>query len=396
MTSLGANSYGKNLVVNNNLEVKGEFKYAPPEQIEELYKTNFSDGTPGIGINREGNDVPWTIDTTKGNGNLFSLRCILGANANYSSSIDYTFNAPGAVSRITFDYQQSLEGHPWDALSVYVDGVELFHGENNGTGPDEWTAAEIIVFGEGAHTIEFKGYTDGSVFNSPDTIWVDNLKIVHIVANFVPTANSVFKGFLTLEKTGYLEKDLRVVGKTHLNDLSVVSPVSVFAGAIESDFVGDKNYSFLSKGDKVLAPNEIFSTVKGGYRMSTPTNPHQNTQNLMGVMNTGDSANPSLWDNAGPNEDMPYSFLMLKRANKTNVFISSMPKDKGASQIGSRLQLGHDQYSPNLTNTNTLDVNGNIMASEDIEGRGLIIKSPNGTRYRITVSDGGALSATAA
>ena len=106
-----------------------------------------------------------------------SLRSILGANV---SEIDYTFNAPGAVSRITFDYQQSLEGHPWDSLSVYVDGVELFHGKNNGVSQD-WTAAEIIVFGEGEHVIEFKGYTDCSVFSSPDTIWIDNLKIVHIM-----------------------------------------------------------------------------------------------------------------------------------------------------------------------------------------------------------------------
>jgi hypothetical protein len=104
-----------------------------------------------------------------------SLRSILGANV---SEIEYKFNSPGAVSRITFDYKQS----PWDSLSVYVDGVELFHGKNNGVGSsDDWTAAEIIVFGEGEKIIEFKGYTDGSVFSSPDTIWIDNLKIVHIM-----------------------------------------------------------------------------------------------------------------------------------------------------------------------------------------------------------------------
>jgi len=79
-----------------------------------------------------------------------SLRSILGANV---SEIDHTFISPGAVSRITFDYKQSLEGHPWDALSVYVDGVELFHGKNNGVVSDDWTSAEIIVFGEGVHVI---------------------------------------------------------------------------------------------------------------------------------------------------------------------------------------------------------------------------------------------------
>ena len=108
-----------------------------------------------------------------------SLRGILGANV---SEIDYTFYAPGVVSRITFDYKQSLEGHPWKALSVYVDGVELLNKiKNNGVVSDDWTSAEIIIFGEGEKIIEFKGYTDESVFSSPDTIWIDNLKIVHIM-----------------------------------------------------------------------------------------------------------------------------------------------------------------------------------------------------------------------
>ena len=104
-----------------------------------------------------------------------SLRSILGANV---SEIDYTFYAPGAVSRITFDYKQS----PWKALSVYVDGVELLNKiKNNGVVSDDWTSAEIIIFGEGEKIIEFKGYTDESVFSSPDTIWIDNLKIVNIM-----------------------------------------------------------------------------------------------------------------------------------------------------------------------------------------------------------------------
>jgi len=46
-----------------------------------------------------------------------------------------------------------------------------------------------------------------------------------------------------------------------------------------------------------------------------------------------------------------------------------------------------------------LDVVGNVKASEDIEittsNEGLILKSPDGTRYRVTVANGGTLSVSA-
>ena len=378
---------------------KQKLAFTETQQTSELFQTDFSDGTPGGGVNNTAeNNVDWDIDTTKGNGNLFSLRCLLGANANYSSEIDYTFTATEAVTKITFDYQQMLEGHPWDALSVYVDGVELFHGENTGTGPSDWTAAEIQAFGTGSHVLRFKGYTDGSVFNSPDTIWVDNLKIESIVATFVPTADSIFKGFSTFEKTACLKQDLRVEGKSYLNDLGVINPVTTFTGSISSDFTGDevgaKNYAFESQYGKTLAAGKTFNTVTGCYVISTDTVTNSKTQHLLGVRNTETEYTGAsiAWDNA--TDGIPYSYLALKRDNKTNVYLSAMPKDKGASAIGSRLQIGHDQWTPDQSNNNTLDVNGNVEVSDDIEisgySNGLILKTPDGSkRYKISIDNSG-------
>lgn len=46
------------------------------------------------------------------------------------------------------------------------------------------------------------------------------------------------------------------------------------------------------------------------------------------------------------------------------------------------------------SNAHTLDWSGNAWYAGTIEGTALILKSPNGTRYKVTVSDAGALSAT--
>lgn len=54
---------------------------------------------------------------------------------------------------------------------------------------------------------------------------------------------------------------------------------------------------------------------------------------------------------------------------------------------------GEEQITP--SNAHTLDWNGNAWFAGTVEGTALILKSPNGTRYQITVSDTGALTATA-
>lgn len=52
-------------------------------------------------------------------------------------------------------------------------------------------------------------------------------------------------------------------------------------------------------------------------------------------------------------------------------------------------------YQKVLSNAHTLDWDGNAWYAGSVEGTALILKSPNGTRFRITVSDDGVLSATA-
>lgn len=58
------------------------------------------------------------------------------------------------------------------------------------------------------------------------------------------------------------------------------------------------------------------------------------------------------------------------------------------------LIVGNGDFS-NRSNAHTLDWEGNAWFAGTVEGTALILSSPNGTRYKITVDDSGTLSATA-
>lgn len=56
--------------------------------------------------------------------------------------------------------------------------------------------------------------------------------------------------------------------------------------------------------------------------------------------------------------------------------------------------VGNGTSDDNRSNAHTLDWDGNAWYAGYVEGTALILKSPNGTRFRITVDDSGTLSAT--
>jgi hypothetical protein len=57
--------------------------------------------------------------------------------------------------------------------------------------------------------------------------------------------------------------------------------------------------------------------------------------------------------------------------------------------------VGNGTSDNNRKNAHTIDWDGNAWFSGTMEGTAVILASPNGTRYKVTVSDSGTLSATA-
>lgn len=56
--------------------------------------------------------------------------------------------------------------------------------------------------------------------------------------------------------------------------------------------------------------------------------------------------------------------------------------------------VGNGSGDDSRSNCHTLDWDGNAWYAGTVEGTALILTSPNGTRFKVTVSDSGALSAT--
>lgn len=56
--------------------------------------------------------------------------------------------------------------------------------------------------------------------------------------------------------------------------------------------------------------------------------------------------------------------------------------------------VGNGSANTARSNAHTLDWNGNAWFAGTVEGTGFILKSPNGTRFKITVDDSGTLAAT--
>ena len=65
--------------------------------------------------------------------------------------------------------------------------------------------------------------------------------------------------------------------------------------------------------------------------------------------------------------------------------------EKYAHIVGNGAPLGDENAR---SNAHTLDWEGNAWFAGSVEGTALILKSPGGKRFKVTVSDSGSLTAT--
>jgi|RhiMetdeSRZDD1v2_1073273.scaffolds.fasta_scaffold21397_4 hypothetical protein len=157
---------------------------------------------------------------------------------------------------------------------------------------------------------------------------------------------------------------------TDSNSLGYITNNSIYGGFFNFDFTA--NTAGAGGGIRLRHAGNIYAQIL----TASPTNPYAPTGLLLDVP-------------AGHLDSAVRTAGKLFRWGKTN------------TMNGSGAQMTFDPFNVRLIigteadNGATLQVNGTTTASNDIEinqsGKGLILKSPNGTRYRFTVADNGAL-----
>jgi hypothetical protein len=109
-----------------------------------------------------------------------------------------------------------------------------------------------------------------------------------------------------------------------------------------------------------------------------------------GYLNTGDET-IFIGNEAGRDNSLPNQLEISQRSINANPIIQ-------ADLSNGRTKIGHPKVTAAGDYTHMLDVNGSMKADNvEIEtaGDGVIMKSPDGTKYKLTVENGGTLSVSA-
>ena len=369
----------------------------PPNEL--MYSNDFSDGTMGENlVNSDTNTIDWVVEANNGDGDVFSIKSTLPIH-NQLSSVSFTIVPKGYFTLLTFVYQQTMEDYPFDSLRVLVNGVEYFHGNN--TTP--WVEVSIELFGEEDKIITFKNQTDGSTLITPNTVWIDNIKVYNLPQEFDINTRGAYSNNVVFKKHIKVEGDSVVAGTSHIKDLVVSGESSEFSGRIvvnDGHIVQGIRKYFVASCDNAptLAQGEVVYTFGGGGQMTTATVTDSYCLQQIGIRvpNPDGEFKP---DHA--TDGAPYSFISLSKGNVSSVFLSTQPKTMGASQIASRLQVGRFGLVPNQADMNTLRVYGNILvdANEANVGTGVVglevVGEVVATKFRVADMNTAPASATA-
>ena len=336
-----------NVKVADTLGVYGGAIFTNTDSI--LYEEDFEGGTLGDFTT---SPVEWTVDLGKGaGGSSNSARSgVIGNDTTTSMSITKT--TVSEYSFINFDYDLSTEDG-WDGFQVYIDTVLVFDIRISTGG---FVNKTIAIRGAGSHTIEFRYRKDVNAAGGSDAVWIDNFKLIDPM--FAIESN----GYSLFNKVAIFNSDLIAANVDIAEGLSATN--ALLAGNVTA-----KSFSVVTASPEVTAEQGVYSIFKNDavYTLN---------QNIEGFkISDASSAGATLFLDVGDarnntGNQSPYGYLQLRHSGGyEQVGLVAQSKANGASHINSRLQVGYNTSTGDQSNTNTLDVNGNISTNEgyDIE-----------------------------
>jgi len=115
----------------------------------------------------------------------------------------------------------------------------------------------------------------------------------------------------------------------------------------------------VSKSGYVAATNEYVTVFNGDFPITGAGGGTGSAGVLMAIATNTVRSNTD--------DQIPYGYITARRQSIYEITLVAQGKEDGASQINSRLQIGNSGRNvPDQANMNTLDVNGNIVASESV------------------------------
>lgn len=252
-------------------------------------------------------------------------------------------------------------GPNWaQGLSSHVEGTNSHTGENAAGGHAEGVGTEVL--GEAGHAEGIGGEitciqnidVDTNGFTAIDT----NNKV--LTANIMWWNDTPYHGgfvqkgdVLRLEQRGNTSRkyDIRVLTITGAYNQKILQTIT-FIGELDVD----KKYKIISK----IVPNS--AKGKGSHTEGLGTTASGDYSHVQGKFNIEDTENK-------------YAHII---GNGT----------KG------EYDAANNRFIEHCSNAHTVDWDGNAWYAGSVEATSLILKSPNGSRFNITVDDNGNISAT--
>lgn len=359
-----------------------------PEIFTQIGIDTFEDNTLNGWATR--GDANWTVITDGStkvlqSGNLTTHRL--------ETILEKTVTIPNAISDngyVKFKYKSSSEGC-CDKLVLYINGEFIW--KSGDADENDWQEI-IIVTNTGSKNLKFTFFTDGGTLIGQNKAWLDDISFGNMSAGIANDKLIEFKdvhikGKLILDNplTSYVNDNIKI-GINSFKNISKKAYGNVAIGGItgeeltngtENSFYGHSSGRLTTTGRR----NAFYGYLSGSC----------NTVGEYNTMIGGASGRPG-YDatrSTFSSVDSYMTFIGYYTGRQNNTFADNTNVLTNSTALGFNARIDKsNQVSLGNTAVTEVITYGDLINKRN--GGGVILRSPNGTVYKLTVSDLGVLN----